>query len=106
MYPGLPYMERIAMKADVIPLREPVQLPNGDTITELPVYPGQVRVPSLTLEYISCRALTCLCASADGPHPHHRHPQTRLRMEGRRHVPPGALAWRPPTERAAMLGVG
>ncbi|KAI0922392.1 hypothetical protein AcV7_005936 [Taiwanofungus camphoratus] len=50
MYPGLPYMERIAMKADVIPLREPVQLPNGDTITELPVFPGQtVLIPIIAI---------------------------------------------------------
>lgn len=49
MYPGLPYMERIATKADVIPLREPVTLSNGKLVSELHVSPGQVRNANRTL---------------------------------------------------------
>ena len=36
-------MERVATKADLIPLREPVKLENGEVITQLPISPGQVR---------------------------------------------------------------
>nr|BAK09392.1 cytochrome P450 [Postia placenta] len=42
LYPGLPYMERTAIRADVIPLREPVRLSSGELISALPVLPGQV----------------------------------------------------------------
>nr|BAK09405.1 cytochrome P450 [Postia placenta] len=42
LYPGLPYMERTAACADIIPLRDPVQLSTGQLITALPVAPGQV----------------------------------------------------------------
>ena len=36
-------MERTAMVDDVIPLRNPVRLPNGKVVTEIPVTRGQVR---------------------------------------------------------------
>ena len=42
MYPALPYMERVAMKDDIIPLREPVRLENGQVVSEIPVTAGQV----------------------------------------------------------------
>ncbi|KAI0704555.1 cytochrome P450 [Earliella scabrosa] len=42
LYPALPYMERTAMVDDVIPLRNPVRLPNGKVVTEIPVTRGQV----------------------------------------------------------------
>jgi hypothetical protein len=42
LYPGLAYMERVAMKDDVIPLREPIKLRNGQTTSSLPIARGQV----------------------------------------------------------------
>ena len=42
MYPGLAYIERVAMKPDVIPLRFPVDSPAGGKVTEVVVTKGQV----------------------------------------------------------------
>jgi len=51
LYPGLPYMERVATKADVIPLREPVKLVDGKVVSELPISPGQVvLIPILSIQ--------------------------------------------------------
>ncbi|EKM50918.1 uncharacterized protein PHACADRAFT_128546 [Phanerochaete carnosa HHB-10118-sp] len=51
LYPGLPYMERVATKEDVIPLREPVKLSNGKVVSELPISPGQVvLIPILSFQ--------------------------------------------------------
>jgi cytochrome P450 len=41
LYPGLPYMERIATKDDVIHLRNPVNLPDGQTLSSITVGAGQ-----------------------------------------------------------------
>lgn len=42
LYPALPYMERVATEYDVIPLRQPVRLLNGEVTQELYISPGQV----------------------------------------------------------------
>lgn len=42
MYPGLPYMERIATKHDLIPLGKPVIDRYGRKLQEIKVAPGQV----------------------------------------------------------------
>ncbi|KAH9846772.1 cytochrome P450 [Lenzites betulinus] len=42
LYPALPYMERVATEYDVIPLRQPVRLLNGEVTQELYIIPGQV----------------------------------------------------------------
>ncbi|KAI0644094.1 cytochrome P450 [Trametes meyenii] len=42
LYPALPYMERVATVADVVPLREAVKLTNGEVAKQLPILPGQV----------------------------------------------------------------
>ncbi|KAL0563880.1 hypothetical protein V5O48_018182, partial [Marasmius crinis-equi] len=41
LYPGLPYMERIATVPDVIPLKRPIQLSDGTTLKQLRVDAGQ-----------------------------------------------------------------
>ncbi|OSD07755.1 cytochrome P450 [Trametes coccinea BRFM310] len=51
MYPALPYIERIAMKEDVLPLREPVHLSNGQVVSHLPIPAGQVVViPAIAIQ--------------------------------------------------------
>ena len=45
LYPGLAYMERTAVKDDVIPLRKPFTLRDGTRINEVAVSKGQVRSP-------------------------------------------------------------
>jgi hypothetical protein len=42
MYPGLPYMERVATKHDVIPLSRPIDSSNGRSLNEVQILPGQV----------------------------------------------------------------
>lgn len=42
LYPGLPYMERVATKHDAIPLGTPVTGPDGKPVSEVVVQPGQV----------------------------------------------------------------
>ncbi|KAL4262830.1 cytochrome P450 family protein [Pleurotus pulmonarius] len=50
LYPALPYMERLAMKRDVIPLRKPVRAQDGRVIHEITVLPGQtVLIPIIAL---------------------------------------------------------
>ncbi|TBU51008.1 cytochrome P450 [Dichomitus squalens] len=44
LYPGLPYIERVATVPDSIPLGEPVKLSNGEVVSQIPVLPGQVVV--------------------------------------------------------------
>ncbi|KAM5543816.1 hypothetical protein V8D89_002433 [Ganoderma adspersum] len=44
LYPGLPYIERVAMVPDVIPLGEPIKLATGEVVNQIPVSPGQVVV--------------------------------------------------------------
>ncbi|KAK0184560.1 cytochrome P450 [Armillaria mellea] len=41
LYPGLPYIERVATKADVIPLHQPIQLADGGVSRQAVVSPGQ-----------------------------------------------------------------
>lgn len=43
LYPGLPYMERVSVEDDIIPLSESVRLSNGGTTRELPISANQVR---------------------------------------------------------------
>ena len=43
LYPGLPYIERVATVSDVIPLGDSVELSTGEVINQLPVSPSQVR---------------------------------------------------------------
>ncbi len=43
LYPALPYMERVATKADTIPLGRPVKLTDNETLSQLRISPGQVR---------------------------------------------------------------
>ena len=62
MYPPLPYMERVAQKHDVIPLRFPVRLTTGQEVQEVPVRPGQVCVThnspaSMVLTFVVQRPL-------------------------------------------------
>ncbi|KAG5634592.1 hypothetical protein H0H81_001451, partial [Sphagnurus paluster] len=45
LYPGLPYMERIATKDDVIPLCQAISSHNGEKINALPIKAGQVSCP-------------------------------------------------------------
>ncbi|TFK79504.1 cytochrome P450 [Polyporus arcularius HHB13444] len=42
LYPALPYMERVATKADTIPLGRPVKLTDNETLSQLRISPGQV----------------------------------------------------------------
>ncbi|PCH34872.1 cytochrome P450 [Wolfiporia cocos MD-104 SS10] len=50
LYPGLPYMERVATKADVIPLGQNVMLSDGQCVKELVVQPGQtIVIPILSM---------------------------------------------------------
>ncbi|KAA1475626.1 cytochrome P450 [Dentipellis sp. KUC8613] len=50
LYPGLPYMERIATKPDVIPLAHAVRLPGGQEMREVVVEPGQtVLIPIIAI---------------------------------------------------------
>ena len=42
LYPGLPYIERVATVPDVIPLGVPVKLSTGEAVSQIPVSPGQV----------------------------------------------------------------
>nr|VWO95655.1 N/A [Ganoderma boninense] len=44
LYPGLPYIERVAKVPDVIPVGEPVKLSTGEAVSQIPVSPGQVVV--------------------------------------------------------------
>lgn len=79
-------MERVATKEDIIPLRDPVRLDDGQVVSELPVSPGQVCVHT---------ALFC-------PSPHIivlGRPYSNLRFAAyglylgrRRPIPPGAMA--------------
>lgn len=41
LYPGLPYIERVATKADIIPLHHPIQLADGRVSHQALVEPGQ-----------------------------------------------------------------
>ncbi|PBK86383.1 cytochrome P450 [Armillaria gallica] len=41
LYPGLPYIERVATKADIIPLHQPVQLADGRVSHQAVIEPGQ-----------------------------------------------------------------
>jgi len=51
LYPGVPYMERVATKADIIPLRSPVILRDGRSVTEIAVQPGQtVLIPIISIQ--------------------------------------------------------
>ncbi|KAI0644064.1 cytochrome P450 [Trametes meyenii] len=51
MYPGLAYMERVAMAPDVIPLREPVKLSTGEITKQLAILPGQVvLIPAMSIQ--------------------------------------------------------
>jgi hypothetical protein len=43
MYPSLPYIERIALKDSVIPLRTPIITPSGHSLSQIRVSAGQVR---------------------------------------------------------------
>ncbi|KAK0460546.1 cytochrome P450 [Desarmillaria tabescens] len=50
LYPALPYMERVATKPDVIPLRQPLQLANGQVVHHVVVRPGQtVLIPIIAI---------------------------------------------------------
>ncbi|KAJ7618381.1 cytochrome P450, partial [Roridomyces roridus] len=50
LFPGLPYMERVATTPDVIPLREAVKLSDGRTVTEIPIETGQtVLIPIIAI---------------------------------------------------------
>ncbi|KAH9896523.1 cytochrome P450 [Cubamyces lactineus] len=50
LYPALPYMERVATKEDLIPLRYPVKGTDGRLITEVPISPGQaVLIPIIAV---------------------------------------------------------
>jgi len=50
LYPALAYMERVSTKFDIIPLRDPVKLSNGQTTSEIVVYPGQtVIIPIIAI---------------------------------------------------------
>ncbi|KAF5388378.1 hypothetical protein D9615_000793 [Tricholomella constricta] len=50
LYPGLPYMERLAMKDDVIPLGTPVVTRDGRTLNEISVRKGQtVMIPIISI---------------------------------------------------------
>lgn len=42
LYPALPYMERLATKHDVIPLRKPTRTKAGTMVNEVTILPGQV----------------------------------------------------------------
>ncbi|KAM5543798.1 hypothetical protein V8D89_002415 [Ganoderma adspersum] len=44
LYPGLPYIERVATVLDVIPLGKSVKLSSGKVVNQVPVSPGQVIV--------------------------------------------------------------
>lgn len=87
MYPGLAYMERVATKADVIPLQDPVKCPNGQVISELVVSPGQVCSPVVRLTNIINEWLGC-------GHPDYLHSTYGFCLEGWRLIPPGTLAGR------------
>ncbi|KAI0310104.1 cytochrome P450 [Amylostereum chailletii] len=51
MYPGLPYMERIATKDDIIPLKEAMRLDDGHVVHEVVVHPGQtVLIPIIAIQ--------------------------------------------------------
>ena len=46
MYPGLPYIERVATVPDSIPVGKSVKLSTGEVVNQIPVSPGQVRYAS------------------------------------------------------------
>jgi len=51
LYPGLPYMERVATKHDVIPLHQPVKLSDGRMTQEVSIKPGQtVLIPIIAIQ--------------------------------------------------------
>ncbi|KAJ7764864.1 cytochrome P450 [Mycena metata] len=51
MYPGLTYMERVATKADAIPLKDPVILGDGQVKSFIEVSPGQtVLIPIIAIQ--------------------------------------------------------
>ncbi|KAK0229912.1 cytochrome P450 [Armillaria nabsnona] len=51
LYPGLPYMERTATKPDVIPLYQPIRLPNGQLSRQIVIEPGQtVLIPIIAIQ--------------------------------------------------------
>ncbi|PBK86343.1 cytochrome P450 [Armillaria gallica] len=51
LYPGLPYMERVATKADIIPLYQSIQLANGQVSHQAVVEPGQtVIIPIIAMQ--------------------------------------------------------
>ena len=52
MYPGLPYMERVATAPDVVPLSAPVALADGRVVSEVRIEPGQVRFLVLLLSSV------------------------------------------------------
>ncbi|KZV68751.1 cytochrome P450 [Peniophora sp. CONT] len=51
LYPAVPYLERVAQKDDIIPLRFPVRLTSGQEVREVIVRPGQtVIIPSIAMQ--------------------------------------------------------
>ncbi|KAI0746369.1 cytochrome P450 [Daedaleopsis nitida] len=54
MYPGLPYMERVATKPDSIPLRDMVTLDGGEAVSSIHIAPGQViLIPIMAIHRMS-----------------------------------------------------
>ncbi|KAL5536466.1 hypothetical protein ACEPAF_288 [Sanghuangporus sanghuang] len=53
-YPGLPYMERVATKHDIIPLGQPVKLSDGSVTSQVEVSPGQiVLIPIIAIQRLN-----------------------------------------------------
>ncbi|KAG8901262.1 hypothetical protein FRB99_005452 [Tulasnella sp. 403] len=56
MYPAASYTERTAIKDDVLPLRNPIELPNGKTMTEIRIKAGQaIFFPVVSINRINSR---------------------------------------------------
>jgi hypothetical protein len=41
-HPAAPYMERVSLKADALPLRQPLTTNTGETLNEVTIEKGQV----------------------------------------------------------------
>ncbi len=67
-------MERVATKADIIPLHQPIQLANGQVSHQAVVEPGQVQS---SVKSVSCVKLS---RDIDCDHPDYRCAETRLRL--------------------------
>ncbi len=68
-HPAVPYMERVSLKSDILPLRYPIMTKSGEMTTQLPIGSNQVP-PKRCLFLLASTYLSFLsdCGHTDSHH--------------------------------------